>query len=117
LKPLLCFLRLDDDDPVGREAEGARRRAVAAALATIEGDGSRAAEAVRLELSAHLGGFEASDGESGPGEPSHDEVHRRAVDAARRALLAMRERNEIGDDAFHRLEEALDRAELGSWES
>ncbi|HKD19407.1 MAG TPA: sodium:proton antiporter [Thermoanaerobaculia bacterium] len=114
LAPLLRLLRLEDDDPVGREVQGARRRAVAAALAILDGDGSRAADAVRLEFSAHLGGFAFGEEASDPGESSHDEVHSRAVDAARRALIEMRGRGEIGDDAFHRLEEALDRTELGA---
>jgi hypothetical protein len=38
----------------------------------------------------------------------------RAIGAARRALLAMRSSGEIGDDAFHRLEEELDRIELSA---
>jgi len=117
LAPLLRFLRLEDDDPVGREAERARQGVVAAALAILDGNGSRAAEAVRLEFSAHLGGPVPGDEASDPAEPTHDEVHRRALDAARRALLEMRDVGEIGDDAFHRLEEALDRAELGAWEA
>ena len=116
LAPLLRVLRLEDDDPVGREVARARQRAVAAALATLDGDASRTAEAVRLEFSAHVGGFAFGEVAMEPGEPSHEEVHRRAVDAARRALIEMRGRGEIGDDAFHRLEEALDRAEMGSWE-
>ena len=34
--------------------------------------------------------------------------------AARRSILALREAEEIGDDAFHRLEEELDWAELSA---
>ena len=116
LKPLLCFLRLEDDDPVGREVVRARERAVAAVLAILGPDGSRAAEAVRLEFSEHLGGFGRGGEAADPAEPSHDEIHRRAVDAARRAMIEMRGQGEIGDDAFHRLEEALDRVELGAGE-
>ena len=44
---------------------------------------------------------------------THDEVHRRALAAARRAVLDMRARDVIGDDAFHRLEEELDWIEMG----
>ena len=47
LKPLIQALRLRDDDPVGREAEAARERALAAALAALDGDRSSAADAVR----------------------------------------------------------------------
>ena len=49
LKPLLKLLNLRDDDPVGREADEARERAVRAALATLQGDDSPAAHAVRHE--------------------------------------------------------------------
>jgi hypothetical protein len=35
----------------------------------------------------------------------HREVHRRALDAARQAELAMRATDEIGDNAFHQVEE------------
>jgi monovalent cation/hydrogen antiporter len=116
LAPLLRLLRFEDDDPVGREVVRARQSALAAALAALGQDASRAAEAVRLEFAEHLGRFAAAEEAADPAEPSHDEVHRRAVDAARRALIEMRARGEIGDDAFHRLEEALDRAELGAGE-
>jgi len=110
LKPLIRVLRLRDDDPVGREAELARGRALEAALATLDGDSSPAAEAVRQELAAHLS--HAAEGENAPGS-SHEEIHERALTAARQTVLGMRDRDEIGDDAFHRLEEELDRVELG----
>ena len=34
--------------------------------------------------------------------------------AARGAILKLRQSEDIGDDAFHQLEEELDRAELGA---
>jgi monovalent cation/hydrogen antiporter len=43
-----------------------------------------------------------------------DPLRRRALAAARRAVLSLRQSEDIGDDAFHRLEEELDRAELGA---
>ncbi|HTR02961.1 MAG TPA: sodium:proton antiporter [Thermoanaerobaculia bacterium] len=113
LKPLLRVLRLRDDDPVGREVSEARARALEAALASVEGDPSAAAEAVRREFTDHLGRL-ASAGAGGSDEPSHDVVHRRAVDAARQSLIDLRDREDIGDDAYHRLEEELDRIELGA---
>jgi CPA1 family monovalent cation:H+ antiporter len=41
------------------------------------------------------------------------EVRRRALAAAREAILSLRDEDAIGDDAFHRIEEELDRLELG----
>ncbi len=113
LKPLIRVLRLEDDDPVGREVDAARERAVEAALSSIDGDDSPAAEAVRQEFTAHRKRWGA-DAE-GPGVPgsTHEEIHRRALGAARRAVIDMRTRDDIGDDAFHRLEEELDWVEMG----
>jgi len=113
LRPLLQALDLHDDDPVGREVERARKRALQAALATLDGNDSPAAEAVREELASHLeqaGGEE----EEPPGQRSaHAALHRRALAEARRAVLEMRTRGDIGDGAFHRVEEQLDWVELG----
>ncbi len=116
LKPLLRALRLEDDDPVGRESDQARQKALEAALATLHGDPSPAAEAVRRELTDHLGHCPENDGTGAEGS-SHEVVHRRALEAARRTILDMRDRDEIGDDAFHRLEEELDWVELGVGEA
>ena len=112
LRPLIRALRLEDDDPVGREVTAARERSLEAALASLDGDESPAAEAVRHEFEAHLsqGG---SDGERGGGAGSHEELHQRALDAARRVVFDMRARDDIGDDAFHRLEEEFDWIEMG----
>ncbi len=42
----------------------------------------------------------------------HGEIHRAALQAARQAVLAMRANDEIGDDAFHLVEEELDWLEM-----
>jgi monovalent cation/hydrogen antiporter len=113
LRPLIQWLHFDDDDPVGREVEAARTRALEAAMSSLDGDASPAAEAVRREFATHLGHeAERSEATEKPG-PSHQDVHRRALSAARRVVFDMRARDEIGDDAFHRLEEELDWVELG----
>ena len=105
LRPLLRALDLHDDDPVGREVRAARDRALAAGLATVADDGSPAATLIRQEFTAHL----AQAAESRDLEHSeHGERHRDALKAAREAVLAMRAAQEIGDDAFHQIEEELD---------
>ena len=82
-------------------------------MSSLDGDASPAAEAVRQEFAAHLG-HDAEDSEaSGEHVSSHQDVHRRALSAARRVVFEMRAREEIGDDAFHRMEEQLDWVELG----
>jgi CPA1 family monovalent cation:H+ antiporter len=112
LKPLLRRLALRDDDPVGHEVELARTRALDAGLATLANEDSPLAGAVREEFTAHLGrtGIEALTGD-GTG-PAHKELHLGALQAAREAVLAMRASDEIGDDAFHIVEEELDRLEM-----
>jgi CPA1 family monovalent cation:H+ antiporter len=114
LKPVLRLLNLRDDDPVGREVAAARERALEAALATLGDDDSPAAEAVRHELAAHLAGPAGDSAAPGEGDSSHEVIHRRALAAARRVAFDMRARDEIGDDAFHRIEEELDWLEMGS---
>ena len=111
LKALLRALDLRDGDPVGREVSAARERALGAGLASIEGEQSAIADAVRHELKAHL----ASETTSAAGHArraDHNDFHRDALAAARQAVLAMRASNEIGDDAFHQLEEQLDWLEM-----
>ena len=108
LGPLLRALDLHDDDPVGHEVDAARQRALRAALAGLEDDRSPAAEAVRQEFIAHLGSMEP-DSEGGNARRfDHRDIHRQALQSARQAVLAMPASEEIGDDAFHRMEEELD---------
>jgi len=54
----------------------------------------------------------ADAAEAAPSE--HGEIHRGALRAAREAVLAMRAGDEIGDDAFHQIEEELDWLEMAS---
>ena len=42
----------------------------------------------------------------------HRDIHLRALQAARQAVLTMRANEEIGDDAFHQMEEELDWIEM-----
>jgi CPA1 family monovalent cation:H+ antiporter len=113
LKPLLRALDLRDDDPVGREVSAARARAIHVALASFAGDQSAAAEAVRQEFVAHLA-WNRDEADASEAQPAHSGIHRSAVRAAREAVLLMRSNDEIGDDAFHRMEEELDWLEMSN---
>ena len=113
LKPLLRALSLDDDDPVAREVRTARRRAFDAGLSSVAGNDSAIAEAIRREFALHLA-HEPDPHASNPARSAHNELRRRAVEAARQTVLGMRASNEIGDDAFHQIEEELDWLEMAS---
>jgi Na+/H+ antiporter len=112
LKHLLRALDLRDGDPVGRELAAARERALRAGLASCERNQSPAADIVRQELKAHLAPIAPPAGGDGTPHSAHGEVHRGALRAARQAVLAMRATDEIGDDAFHQMEEELDWLEM-----
>ena len=112
LKPLLRALDLRDDDPVGHELRAARERAFRAGLASFAHHESPVADAVRQEFTAHLASERAGGDSANAARPAHGELHRVAVDAARQAVLAMRASDEIGDDAFHQMEEELDWLEM-----
>ena len=111
LKPLLRALDLRDDDPVGREVRAARERALAAGLAVFAGNQSPIAESLRQEFTTHLAP-EPADANAEIGRSEHSELHHEALTAARHAVFAMRANNEIGDDAFHQVEEQLDWIEM-----
>jgi Na+/H+ antiporter len=113
LRPLILALRLTDDDPVAAEVARAREAAYRAALDEIDGDPSEAAEILRHEYRALLLRAKG-DGGLSTGELPADPLRRRAIGAARRAIIALRQSEDIGDDAFHQLEEEFDWAELSA---
>jgi CPA1 family monovalent cation:H+ antiporter len=114
LRPLLFALAIKEDKTVDREAALARTEAAKAALRALDEEpASTATDAVRREYEArlqriHSGGFAKEDK---PGSELGSAQHH-AILAERRALADLRARGEIGDDAFHRVEEELDWAEV-----
>ena len=122
LKPLMARLGLEHDDAVEREVRLARMetlRAGAAALTDGTG-GNQAAKLLRKQYEVRLtqaearhAGREAED----TGTASSFELAVAALNATRaerRRLLELRTDGTIGDDAFHQVEEELDRAELNA---
>lgn len=116
LRPLVTWLALDDGDPVAHEVGWARRAAFHAALEAIDGNTSAEAEMLRLEYRQMLDQSESNPDGLTSSELPADPVRRDAIRAARQKLFEMRESGEIGDDAFHRLEEEFDWAELSAAE-
>jgi monovalent cation/hydrogen antiporter len=113
LRPLLLKLDLRDDDPVGQEVARGRTVAYRAAMAALDGDTSRPAKALRIEFEAALAQATRANTQEERGTNT-DHARLRAAAAARQAILTMRSSGEIGDDAFHRLEEEIDRIELSA---
>ena len=115
LRPLILWLGLKDENPVAVEVARARGIAYRAALDEIDGDPSEVAEILRLEYRALLLRAESDpDGGLSSSELPADPLRRRAIAAARRSILALRQSEDIGDEAFHMLEEELDWAELSA---
>lgn len=109
LRPLLQALRLRDDGPVEREVRLARRRTAQAALAALAHYHGPYADALKAEYDARLAGRgEQGSAKRGDARASSIEPRRRALAAERHELLALRRNDEIGDDAFHAIEEELD---------
>jgi CPA1 family monovalent cation:H+ antiporter len=106
LKPLLKLLGLRDDGTVEREIETARVETARAALQELENKTpSPDVEILRREYQARMQ----------PGSPEPDnlaDLQQHAALAQRRALVDLRARSVIGDDAFHAAEEEIDLLEL-----
>ncbi|NEU10536.1 sodium:proton antiporter [Methylobacterium sp. BTF04] len=114
LKPLLGRLGLADDDPVGREIGHGRTQAYAAALERLEGEAGNPAESVREKFRTALDHAEMQDDGFATEALPADAARRRAIEAARDRVLALRRSGEIGDDAYYILEEEFDWAELNA---
>ncbi len=113
LRPLIRLLKLRDDNPVDREVRMACERIVHAGLQVLDEDRSPEARVIRRELEAQL--TEQTDERKDPNElGQYDALRARIVAAQRAALLEMRSKDEIGDDAFHQLEAQLDVAEVNA---
>ena len=112
LRPLVAALGVRDDSPVERETRMARARSTEAAIAALAGETGEEAQHLRASLIAERD-F-AAQASSGDGRPviAAKALHERALNARRRSLLALRDRDEIGDETFQSLEQELDVMEM-----
>jgi hypothetical protein len=79
----------------------------------LDADQSQEAKIIRRELETQLS--EQTNGEKDSnGLGRYDSLRARIVAAQRAALLEMRSKDEIGDDAFHQIEAQLDVAEVNA---
>jgi len=113
LRPLMTALRFAGDRVIEDEVRFARAELTRAALGVLDSEEvSEARAAVRREYEARLA---TATAEAQTGTNTRSElalIQSRAIAAERRALDQLRNRGDIGDDAFHRLEEELDWAEV-----
>jgi Na+/H+ antiporter len=120
LTPLIRLLALEDDRAVEHEVLAARETVARAGLDALGTVGSADSDAGLLrrkyELRVRRTQVARDTSEVEPEDAGLAPL-RRALDAERLALLDLRTRGVIGDDAFHRVEEELDWAELNATSS
>jgi len=124
LRPLMSWLRLEDDGAVEREVRLGRVETLRAALSAIgEVPASEAAEVHRRRYELMLARIETAASEEEGQQSEGDAIDRdsrlidghalrAATSAERRRLLSLRAAGTIGDHAFQRIEEELDWEEL-----
>jgi CPA1 family monovalent cation:H+ antiporter len=110
LKPLLRLLHFEPDNSIEEEVSRARVAVMQAALDSLAGDTSAAAAAVREQYAAARTVAERPDNPQAATE--YDDLRLRAIKHQRKALERLRTEGAIGDEAYHRLQEEIDWAEL-----
>jgi len=114
LSPLIRWLALEDDRVLEREVLLARRALAEAGLAALNGEGDSDEAWLRRKYELRMRRFDDDTSAAPPAAADGQHPTRRALEAERRALSSLRARGVIGDDAFHRVEEELDWAELNA---
>jgi Na+/H+ antiporter len=110
LRPLILALRVDDDGTVEREVRRAQDVLALVALEILEVDDTETARKLRDEfVTTEVAELDAPHA---TGRVARNRLRERIITSQRLALVALRDSAEIGDDAFHRLEEHLDRIEV-----
>jgi monovalent cation/hydrogen antiporter len=113
LRPLILAMRLTADSTVDDEVRVAQVRLAKIAAEVLDGDGSEVANVLRDEFETPMTGQNGeSDETAQSGRDARNRLRCQIVAAQRQALMRMRATAEIGDDAFHRVEERLDWAEV-----
>ena len=110
LRPLMKMLRFEEDTSLEKEVSLARVAVTQAALDSLDGDTSLAGRIVRKQFEATRN--VALNPEDPQAATGYDELRLRAIRVQRQRLEALREEGTIGDEAYHRLEEEFDWAEL-----
>jgi NhaP-type Na+/H+ or K+/H+ antiporter len=108
IRPLIALLRIAPDSSLDEDVSKTRNAMLDAAMAELAEIPGESAAAVRAEFGAARAG---SVDRSQP-NTAHDALRMQALSAERQLLAEWRRRGRIQDDAYHLLEDELDRAEL-----
>jgi monovalent cation/hydrogen antiporter len=112
LGPLILRLKLAPDNLIEREVQRARIELADVAQRALDAHSGPEADLLRGQLQAQRAAAAgAADGEDA-GALRIQALRRLTLDERRGRLLELRRTGVIGDDAFHRLEEELDLADL-----
>lgn len=112
LKPLLRILNFDPDRTVDNEVAQARVAIMQAALDVLSRKTSAAAAVVREQYEAQR--VIAENPEDAQAATEYDRLRLYAINRQRDTLEELRRNGTIGDEAYHRLEEEIDWAELAA---
>ncbi|TSE02745.1 sodium:proton antiporter [Mesorhizobium intechi] len=112
LKPLLRILNFDPDRTVDNEVAQARVAVMQAALDVLSRKTSAAAAVVREQYEAQR--VIAENPEDAQAATEYDRLRLYAISRQRDTLEELRSNGTIGDEAYHRLEEEIDWAELAA---
>jgi len=110
LRPLIHLLGVKDDGTVEKEMLAAQAQLARVAAEIIDADDSDTAQMLRAEFAMPTD-TELADG-SETQLKKRNRLRARIIAAQRRALVRMRRTADIGDEAFHRIEEQLDHTEV-----
>jgi CPA1 family monovalent cation:H+ antiporter len=108
---LLGLLRFNADDTVEHEVSRGRIAIMQTALDILAENPSEDATAVRR---IYLATLSIAESDTPQGATRYEELKLEIIPRQRDVLVGMRARGEIGDEAYHRLEEELDWAELNA---
>ena len=111
LRPLILAMRLSQDGAVEKEIHLAKEALAMVAVEILDGDGSDTAAVLRVEFVTQV---EVEEDGTVSERRARNALRARILAAQRVALVRMRDTALIGDDAFHKIEERLDWAEVNA---
>jgi Na+/H+ antiporter len=108
IRPLISLLNVPPDSSLDDDVRATRNAMLDAAMAALAHDAGESAAALRTEYDA----VRASSADRSQPNTAYDGLRKQAIAAERRLLAEWRRHGRVQDDAYHILENELDRAEL-----